>query len=350
MAPPEPQTPCNLPQPAHPVFVALDLETTGLDAQKHEIIEIGAVRFEDTRVLAMTVQDCGLQLLVKPRQTIEPFISKLTGITNQMVQDQAPWSDVVHRVQAFLAPPASHFIAHNVRFEESFLAENEVSLQHLTLLDTYDMVHMFVPTASYAALEIVCHGLSLPLAQAHRAAHDALVTGQVFMRLWQRLQAMPDAALQQILAHASPDWPYRFLFIQTAAVRDLPPIHTNTPVTRAHGASHTPAATVPEDPAPASAESKSPAAVSVIRRALQPGTGTVLSLPGDSLHSQALARACVEWAAADHRHLFSVCPAFRNSRISNACCRACRHAPGNCLRPCGSLISRIPSACVISRA
>ena len=294
-----------------PVFVALDLETTGLDPQTHEIIEVGAVRFEDAGVLAMTVQDCGLQLLVKPQKPIDRFIGGLTGITNQMVQDQAAWPDVVQQVQAFLAPPASHFIAHNIGFEQAFLTQNAVSLTHLTLLDTYDMVHMFIPTATHASLGIVCRGLSLHLDQAHRAAHDALVTGQLFMRLRQRVQKMPDAAIGQILAHASPDWPYRFLFTSVAKARHLPQTTTNTPVSRSHLRSRAAAAAPPGHPTVNPDESTSLPAAGVIQQALQPGVGTVLPLPGDGLHSQELAQACVRWAAADNRHLLLCLPSFQ---------------------------------------
>ena len=60
-------------------MVALDLETTGLDAQSDAIIEIGAVRFSGHR------KEDEWSTLLNPRRPIPAFITQLTGITNQMV-------------------------------------------------------------------------------------------------------------------------------------------------------------------------------------------------------------------------------------------------------------------------
>ncbi len=293
-----------------PVFVALDLETTGLDPQADEIIEVGAVRFQDARVLDLVVQDCGLQELVKPLKAIGTDISRLTGITQEMVRTEASWNEIVDKVQAFLDPPVSHFIAHNVRFEESFLAHKAINMSHLTLLDTYDMVHMFVPGASYAALEGVCHGLDIRLEKAHRAAHDALATGQLFMRLVMKLQALPDVVIQQVLAHTSSNWPYHSLFDREAVVRELASVHTNVPVTRSalrsplqtHKKCHT-RKVHPEN-------TQSLIDSEAIWQALEPGSGTVMSLPCDSTYSQELAQICIQWAKEGNRHLLLCLPSF----------------------------------------
>ena len=61
------------------VFVALDLETTGLEPDRDAIIEVGAVRFKGERV------EAEYSTLVNPNRKLSPFITRLTGITDDML-------------------------------------------------------------------------------------------------------------------------------------------------------------------------------------------------------------------------------------------------------------------------
>ena len=61
-------------------YIALDLETTGLSCFDHEILEIGAVKVENGKVINRFSQ------LVKPQESIPPAITQLTGITPDMVE------------------------------------------------------------------------------------------------------------------------------------------------------------------------------------------------------------------------------------------------------------------------
>lgn len=61
-------------------YIIFDIETTGLDSSYDEIIEIGAIRIENNKVVSK------FQSLVKPNIEIDDYISELTGITNDMVK------------------------------------------------------------------------------------------------------------------------------------------------------------------------------------------------------------------------------------------------------------------------
>ena len=63
-------------------IVALDLETTGLEADRDAIIEIGAIRFKGDRVEARFSE------LVNPGRKLSPFITRLTGITDAMLANK----------------------------------------------------------------------------------------------------------------------------------------------------------------------------------------------------------------------------------------------------------------------
>ena len=62
-------------------YVCFDLETTGLSPEKDEIIEIGAVKVEEGKVIER------FSRFVKPDQPISPMVTALTGISNGMVAD-----------------------------------------------------------------------------------------------------------------------------------------------------------------------------------------------------------------------------------------------------------------------
>ena len=97
------------------IFVALDLETTGLDSAKDTIIEVGAVKFQGNDEVDV------FQTFVNPGRNIPEFIQRLTGISPRQV-DRAPFfSSVAGDLQAFLGnhPIVGHNIAFNLRFLES---------------------------------------------------------------------------------------------------------------------------------------------------------------------------------------------------------------------------------------
>lgn len=61
-------------------FVVLDLETTGLDANRHEIIEVAAIRYRSGSTNHQTIQ-----ALVKPSKKVPKKITEITGITQEML-------------------------------------------------------------------------------------------------------------------------------------------------------------------------------------------------------------------------------------------------------------------------
>ena len=77
-------------------FVALDLETTGLDSHRDTIIEIGAVKYDGTKIVDRW------QSLINPQRLIPTPIIQLTGITNEMVRDAPPIKAVIQEFADFV--------------------------------------------------------------------------------------------------------------------------------------------------------------------------------------------------------------------------------------------------------
>jgi len=94
-------------------YTVIDIETTGLSAFGAEIIEVSALRYRDD---ALTDS---YSALIKPSAPIPYFITELTGITNAMVKDARPRTEVLGEYREFLGGDV--LIGHNVNFDVNFL-------------------------------------------------------------------------------------------------------------------------------------------------------------------------------------------------------------------------------------
>jgi ATP-dependent DNA helicase DinG len=171
-------------------IVALDIETTGLDSEKDAIIEIGAVRFTDKRV------ENEWSTFVNPGKRIPPFITQLTGITDQMVLRAPMIHDVLDDLQTFVGN--SPVLGHNVRFDLAFLRRYGV-LHNNTSLDTYEMAAVLLPGASRYNLGSLTQALGVPYPATHRALDDARATRGVFLRLYEEALNLPIHILAEIV-------------------------------------------------------------------------------------------------------------------------------------------------------
>lgn len=109
-------------------FIIFDLETTGLDPAKHEIIEIGAIRVNRDSEDHET-----FQALVKPKKRITKRITDLTGISNEMVTtDGTALSEALSEFRSFVGDLT--LVAFNAKFDDAFLraACTAVESSHFT--------------------------------------------------------------------------------------------------------------------------------------------------------------------------------------------------------------------------
>jgi ATP-dependent DNA helicase DinG len=171
-------------------IVALDIETTGLDPEKEVVIEIGAVRFKDHRV------EGEWSTLLQPGKRIPPFITQLTGITDQMVLQAPSIQDVLPELANFVGD--SPILGHNVRFDLSFLRKQGV-FRNNTLLDTYEVASVLVPNAGRYGLGALAQALGVPYPATHRALDDAKATRGVFLRLYEEALNLPLPLLAEII-------------------------------------------------------------------------------------------------------------------------------------------------------
>ena len=177
--------------PFEQVNVALDLETTGLDSNRHAIMEIGAVRFRGDEVIET------YQTLVNPGVPIPEFIQRLTHISPQQVKRAPFFSSVASEIEDFLG--ADPIVGHNIQFDLGFLANNGVNLSNPSY-DTWDLASVFMPRSRQYSLKYLTAYFEVEHKDAHRALADAMATKNVYIKLL-RLAAEQDSGLLAYLSN-----------------------------------------------------------------------------------------------------------------------------------------------------
>ena len=180
-------------------YVSLDMEMTGLDPRRDEIIEIGMVRFRGTEVLET------FSSLVHSRRRIPQKIRTLVGITQAEVDAAPSLASLVGEILAFVK---SHpLIGHNIEMDLSFLNRDRRLLNNLAI-DTFELATILIPEASRYGLSDLATLLDIDPGQHHRALADAVTTKELFLRLVERASGWDPMVLQEITRlAASSDWP-----------------------------------------------------------------------------------------------------------------------------------------------
>lgn len=190
------------------VYVAVDLETTGLDPQKDDIIELGAVRFRDGQVLDTFSQ------VVNPGRPVPVNIQQLTGITQAEVDRAPSLSEIASAFRRFIGEHP--LVGHNVGFDTSFLKENDL-YRFNPEIDTWELSLILLPGLPSYKLGRIAEALGIELVDAHRAFADAEATMHVFEALRRRILELPAATLEQIVTISQrSEWPLRTVFEDAA--------------------------------------------------------------------------------------------------------------------------------------
>ena len=187
-----------------PSIVALDIETTGLDPRTDAIIEIGAVRFNGSRIEAEWTH------LINPHRHIPEFITTLTGISNEMVRNEPDIRDVIGNLSEFIGELP--ILGHNIRFDLSFFEKYSIFRNNFNL-DTYEMASVLLPSASRYNLVSLSRELHVPHVSAHRALDDAKATHLLYIRLQGLAKELPFDLLAEIVRHGeSLEWGGNWVF------------------------------------------------------------------------------------------------------------------------------------------
>jgi predicted DnaQ family exonuclease/DinG family helicase len=176
-------------------FISFDLETTGLNEKTDQIIEISAYRF----VNGEPVDE--FNSLINPEMSIPAFITDLTSISNEMVEDAPKIQNVLPKLLKFLGK--TPIVGHNVNFDLTFIDENFkrhgiIFNYPNAIYDTVTLARMFLFFNNEFNLGAVSEYFGLSSKGSHRAGVDTYNTGKIFVELIKEAASYPIQIIQKI--------------------------------------------------------------------------------------------------------------------------------------------------------
>lgn len=163
------------------MYSIIDIETTGKASKTGKITEIAIFIHDGFKIVD------SFSTLINPECYIPDFITRLTGIDNDMVRSAPRFYEVARKVVEMTADTI--FVAHNVSFDYKFIQEEFIRLgydyQRKTMC-TVRMGRKYLPGHRSYSLGKLCGELGISINGRHRAAGDALATVKLFEMIMAR--------------------------------------------------------------------------------------------------------------------------------------------------------------------
>lgn len=193
------------------VYVVFDIETTGFSAIKDKIIEIGAVKVVNGKIVDK------FSTFVNPERPIPFEITKLTSINDDMVMEYPNIEVILPQFLEFAKDAV--LVAHNASFDVGFIEQNcryqDIEPKFISV-DTVALARVLLPTLSKYKLNIVAKALGISLENHHRAVDDAGATAEIFVKFVEMLKERNITTLKGI---------NQFGDMNPNAIRKLPTHH-----------------------------------------------------------------------------------------------------------------------------
>lgn len=157
------------------MFAIIDIETTGNSYKYGQITEIAIFLHNGTEITD------SFSSLVKPEMDIPLFITRLTGISNEMVKNAPRFYEIARKIVEMTA--GRIFVAHNVHFDYKFVKEEFKRLGYdfnRKTLCTVQLSRKLLPGYKSYSLGKICAEKGIEINGRHRAAGDALATTKLF--------------------------------------------------------------------------------------------------------------------------------------------------------------------------
>lgn len=172
------------------MYAVIDIETTGGSARHERITEIAVYIHDGSRVIEE------YSTLVNPERNIPYFITSMTGITNEMVEDAPKFYEVAKKIVELTEGKV--FVAHNAMFDYSFVRQEFGMLGYnfkRPLLDTVSLSRKLLPGHRSYSLGNLCKDLGIEIYGRHRASGDAMATVRLLELLLEKDTALKTGSL-----------------------------------------------------------------------------------------------------------------------------------------------------------
>ncbi|MEC8890501.1 MAG: 3'-5' exonuclease, partial [Chloroflexota bacterium] len=176
------------------VFAAVDLETTGLDPSRDQIIEVAVQRF------TLNTEAGHFSTLVNSHIPIPPEVSKLTGITSNDLVNAPNFNEIKNQVSGALQ--GAVLVGHNIDFDLKFLSKCGI-FPTGAVVDTLDLAYIIDRDSPDYRLQTLVERYQIDPGAKHRALSDCLSTMHLFLLLLGKLAETSEATLQRLQKLAS---------------------------------------------------------------------------------------------------------------------------------------------------
>jgi len=156
-------------------YVIVDIETTGLDFEKNEIIEIGALKAHNGEIVDI------FSTLIKPSTSLPAKIIEITGLSDEMLYDQPSMSTVAPQFLKFI--DGSLLVAHNTDFDIPFLKHHVKQNFTNFIVCTLKLSRLLMKNLQNHKLKTVAQGFGITAQNQHRAIGDVETTFQIWQKM-----------------------------------------------------------------------------------------------------------------------------------------------------------------------
>lgn len=178
-------------------FIAFDLETTGTLPGVDQIVEIGAVRFDENGE-----PETIFATLIQPTISMPEGASRVNGITDDMLVGKPRVHEVLDAFAEFCGDEI--LVAHNAPFDAQFLTADikrfESNAPGGIVLDTCNIARKVFPGLANYKLGTLVQHLGIPSTNFHRAEEDAAYCGHLFAKLVARLSQQGPPSLATLIS------------------------------------------------------------------------------------------------------------------------------------------------------
>jgi DNA polymerase-3 subunit epsilon len=148
-------------------FIVVDVETTGSDPVKNRIMDIACVSTIKGEIVS------NFSSLINPHQFIPTFISKMTGISNEMAFSAPESREVLPTVAQIFSDPFAVFVAHNYKFDLSFdqqtFLRSGMEFPDIPKLCTLKLARRLLPKDHKKNVGALAKYFNVPIINRHRA-------------------------------------------------------------------------------------------------------------------------------------------------------------------------------------
>lgn len=160
-------------------YTVIDIETNGFFASQCEILEISAIKYRNDQKIDT------YSTLIKPTCKINPFITKLTGITDTLASNGKDIFTALNEFSQFIQNEI--IVGYNVNFDINFLYDNLATYHNKLLtnnyLDVLRLTRKYLPQLNNHKQTTVANYLGIDIKGAHRAEKDCLICATVYQYL-----------------------------------------------------------------------------------------------------------------------------------------------------------------------